>query len=261
MTAADTSTGRFRAKHAFLLVGLAAGLAAAALWANLWKGDLRVGEVVVRGNAIVSEKEIVSLAAIPDNQKLFDVDLFAVRARVQKNPFIREVSVNRDVPRRIRIDVEERIPVAAVAVDRLLYLDGEGFLLPHVRSEQIFDIPVLTGDVHGSGMVPGRQLFSPGIREALALLSLAKRFDDALYRRISEVHIGDDGEMILYTSEAGIRVLFGRGEAPAKLAKLDAFWHTYVDHQGASSLEYIDLRFEDQVVVRWRRPLTDPSPS
>jgi cell division protein FtsQ len=253
--------GRFRLRHIVLLAVLGVALAVAALWANLWKEDLRVREVVVRGNGIVPEKEILGLAAVQIDRKLFEVDLFAIRARVQKNAFIRGVSVNRDAPDRITIDVQERVPVAAVAMERLLYLDDEGFMLPHTRSEKIFDIPVLTGAVRRQEMVPGRQLSSPDIRNALALLSLARRFDDALYRRISEVHIDDSGDMTLYTCEGGIRVLFGRGGAPAKLAKLDAFWHAYVDHQGAAALEYIDLRFEDQVVVRWRRPLTDPSPS
>jgi cell division protein FtsQ len=256
-----SAQGRFRVRHVVLLTGLAGGLAAAALWANLWKDDLCVREVVVSGNAIVPEKEILTLAAVPPGQKLFEVDIFAVRRRVEKNAFIRQVSVNRDVPARITINVEERVPVAALAADRLLYLDDEGYLLPHTRSDRIFDIPVLTGVVRGRDLVPGRQLFSPEIRAALGLLAMARRFDDALYRRISEVHIDSDGDMTLYTAEAGIRVLFGRGETPAKLAKLDAFWHTYVDHQGAAALEYIDLRFEDQVVVRWRRPLTEPSPS
>jgi len=110
-------------------------------------------------------------------------------------------------------------------------------------------------------MVPGRRLTLPAIREALTLLAMAQRYDDGLYRRISEVNIDASGDMTLFTSEAGVRVLFGHGEAPAKLAKFDAFWTTYVQHQGAAALEYIDLRFEDQVVVRWRRPLSDPFPS
>ncbi len=256
-----TRRGNAGTRHVLLLAALGAGLAAATVWANLWKDDLRVRTVVVRGNAIVTEREIRDLAAVPTDQKLYAVDLFAIRGRVEKNAFLRSVSVNRDVPALITIDVEERVPVAAVAADRLLYLDEEGVLLPHTRSEKIFDIPVLTGDIRSRDMIPGRLLFTPGIRAALRLLALARAFDDALYRRISEVHIDDDGEMTIYTAEGGVPVFFGQGGMPAKLAKLDAFWHTFVDHRGAAALEYIDLRFDDQVVVRWRRPLTEPSPS
>ena len=261
MTPASTPPARGAHVRVLLLAGLVAGLAGAAIWANLWKGDLRVAEVVVRGNGIVLAREILALAAIPKESRLFAVDLFAARQRIEKNAFIRSASVTRDVPDRITIDVEERVPVAALAGERLLYLDAEGFLLPHILSTQIFDIPVLTGDVHRSELVPGRRAPFPDLRDALALLSAARRFEDALYRRISEVHIGSDGEMTLYTAEAGVPVLFGRGEMAEKLAKFDAFWHAFVEHRGASALESIDLRFEDQVVVRWRQRLTDPSPS
>lgn len=261
MTASTTSPDRLRRRRVLLLGLLLVCLAGAAVWANLWKGDLRVSSIVVRGNSIVSEREILALAAIRRETKLFDVDLFAARARIEQNPFIRSVSVNRDVPYRITIDVEEREPVAAVAGEGLLYLDAAGFLLPHTLSAHIFDIPLLTGETRRGELRPGRPVGDADIRSALALLATARRFDEALYRRISEVHLDGDGEMTLYTAEAGVPVRFGSGEVTAKLAKFDAFWHTYVDHRGAAALEYIDLRFEDQVVVRWRQRVADPSPS
>jgi cell division protein FtsQ len=257
----ERTPGRLRARHLLLLVVLAAGLLAAAVWANLWKEDLPVREVVVRGNSIVSREEIVALAAVPPGQQLFAVDLFAVRSRIVKNAYIRQASVNRDAPDRITIDVEERVPVAAVAFERMLYLDIDGVLLPHVRSKRIFDLPVLTGELAGRDLQPGKRVTSEALLGALAMLDAARRFDDALYRSISEVHLEPGGEMTLYTADTGVRVLFGRGEVAAKLAKFDAFWHMYVARRGPAALEYVDLRFEDQVVVRWRKPLAEPFPS
>jgi len=46
-------------------------------------------------------------------------------------------------------------------------------------------------------------------------------------------------------------VLFGRGDVAGKMVKLDAFWNEFVHERGAQELQYIDLRFDDQVVVRW----------
>jgi hypothetical protein len=153
------------------------------------------------------------------------------------------------------------MPAAALAGEQLLFVDDEAVLLPHTLSARIFDIPILTGELPRGELVPGRPSSSPRLLDALALLSLSRQFDDALYRRISEVHIGEDGELTVYTAEAGVPVLFGHGETPEKLAKFDAFWHACVEHRGASALDYIDLRFEDQVVVRWRQRPADPSPS
>ena len=38
-----------------------------------------------------------------------------------------------------------------------------------------------------------------------------------------------------------------------KLVKLDGFWKEIVYHRGPNDLDYIDLRFADQVVVRWNK--------
>ena len=56
---------------------------------------------------------------------------------------------------------------------------------------------------------------------------------------------------MLYTAEGGVPVLFGRGNSASKLVRLEAFWNTIVRERGTASLQYIDLRFNDQIVVRW----------
>ena len=48
-------------------------------------------------------------------------------------------------------------------------------------------------------------------------------------------------------------VLFGQGNVPEKLVKFDSFWKDYVARDGVQDLQYVDLRFEDQVVARWNR--------
>ena len=223
------------------------------LGANMWTRDFTVKEVRAEGNRIVSSSDIISLAAIPKNQKLFEVDLNQARKRVQSNQFIKTVAVNRDVPDRISITVEERVPVAAIACDRILYLDAEGVVLPPARSEFIFDLPVITGALPAAECVPGKRVASDALHEALQIAVTAQKVNDDFYRLISEVHIDAGGSIELYTSESGVPVLFGRGDVAAKMVKLEAFWKEFVSQRGAGELKYIDLRFEDQVVVRWNQ--------
>jgi cell division protein FtsQ len=224
-----------------------------ALGANIWTRDLIVKDVHTEGNRIVSSGEILALAAIPRNQRLFDVDLNMARKRVQANQFIRAVSVNRDVPDRISITVEERIPIAAIAGERMLYVDADGMILPPARSEYIFDLPVLTGALPLSECVPGKRVTSEVLREAVQIVSTAQKISDDFYRLLSEIHIDSGNAIELFTSESGVPVLFGRGDVAAKMVRLDAFWKEFVSQRGAQELQYIDLRFDDQVVVRWNK--------
>lgn len=234
-----------------LMALLIIALLGAAVFANMWKSDLKVASIAVEGNSIVGEKEILTLAGVTEATRLFDVDLFAIRKRIEQNNFIRSASVNREVPNRITIRVEERVPIAAVVLDKVLYLDADGYVLPPVRSENIFDLPVLTGTLQRGELTPGKQCPMANVRDALGVLKVAQQVSDELYRRISEVHVEGEKDIILYTAEFGVPVIFGRGDAPAKMVRLHSFWKEFVNHRGAQELQYVDLRYQDQVVVRW----------
>ena len=229
-----------------------AGLGAV-IWANTWKSDLRVKEVRVEGNRTVRAEEILAAAAIQKSERLFDVDLFAAARRVSQNHFLKSVSVTREVPGRISISVVERVPLAAVVQNELLYVDGEGYVLPPVRSENIFDIPVVTGSFPKDELVPGRHISSGFMQEAISVLVLAQRIDDHLYRKISEVHVDGSNDLVFYTAEAGVPVIVGHEDIGMKLVKFDSFWKQLVERRGARELQYIDLRFQDQVIVKWNQ--------
>ena len=222
-----------------------------AVWANLWKKDLHVLNVKGTGNKIVTTSEILRLGGVQKNARLFDVDLAEVRRRVKENPYIKTVSVNRDVPGSISINVVERTPLAAMGMEKLLFLDPDGVVLPPLQPDQVFDVPVLTGMLPAGDCLPGQRVTVESITDALFLLATAKRISDDLYHRISEVHIMQNREMLLYTAESGVPVVFGHGDVVMKLAKFDGFWKEVVSRRGAQDLQYIDVRFEDEVVVRW----------
>jgi len=249
---ANNDTGQRRSLGgALLMAGLIGAVVAVVVWANLWKRDMRVHDITVAGNSIITEKEILSLASIGSDQRLYSVDLQAAQRRVMQNAFIKSATVNREAPNRIAITVQERVPITAVVLERIDYIDADGMVLPPARSENIFDLPVLTGPFQSSEFVPGRQIVRSDVKEALAILATARQLGDEHYRRISEVHIEPNREIVLYTSEFGVPVVFGRGDVEVKLVKFDGFWKEIVPHHGANELAYVDLRFEDQVVVRW----------
>jgi cell division protein FtsQ len=234
-----------------LMAGLVLVIGALAVGANLWKQGLHVRYVKVTGNTIVSEKEVIALAGIPEKEKLYAVDLFAVRKRIEQNVFVKSVSVNREAPDGISITVEERVPVAAMVMDRVLYLDAEGVVLPPVRSDGVFDLPVLTGRLPAAECVPGKRISSAETLEALTILVTAGEVGEELSHLVSEVHIGENGDMTLTTSDAGVPVTFGRGNIPGKLVIFDGFWKSIVVPRGTADLHSVDLRFDGQVVARW----------
>jgi len=240
-----------RGPELLVLLLLALVIIGAAIGARIWMDRLPVLGVRIEGTRIVPSADIFHLAAVPMDQRLYDVQLAEVRDRVRRNPFVRDVAVHRDPPDRILIQVEERTPVAVVAAHNTFYVDAEGMLMPVIRSEDAFDLPIITGVAKVQSCETGRRLTHPAIREALLLVMAARQLHDGLYRRISEVHVDVSGDLLMYTADTGVPVVVGRGDITTKLEKFEAFWSAMVTNRGAHTLASVDLRFADQVVVRW----------
>lgn len=240
-------------KHFLLMVLLVLAMFGVAMYANAWKENRRVAKVAVEGNRILPAKDILALAKVPNHSLLFELDLYAIEQRVMKSEYVKSVAVHRDVPNRVRISIAERVPVAAMAMNKLYYLDADGFVLPPARSQFIFDLPVLTGSLPESDLVGGKQTTNRNVLDALYILSVAQKVDEEIYRNISEIRLDGNKDFVFYTAEFGIPVILSRDQVGAKLVKFDSFWKSVVARNGAHKLQYIDLRFEDQVVVRWNR--------
>jgi len=228
---------------------LTAGALAAVLEANSWKEHLKVSVVRCEGNRIVPDAELLRLAAVPRGTRLFGVDLAAVQGRVRQNPYLRSAFARREIPGSIILTVEERVPVAAIPQTPPVTVDAEGMVLPAVTSDVSFDLPLLTGI--GATAAIGKRLTDSTTQEALAILAMARRIGDEAYRRISEVHLERGREIVVYTAETAVPVVFGRGDTAEKMAKFEAFWSQIVPQRDVHQLQYVDLRFRNQVVVRW----------
>ena len=221
--------------------------------ANLWKTSLRVQRVTVEGNRIVETAEIMQLVRIQKNTQLQDIDLTAVQKDILSHHFIKDAVVERDLPATLKITITERLPLAIVNSAEILYLDEDGVVLPHSISKQLFDLPVLSGISPEIALAPGGTINNPDVHEALQILATSKLVSKELYHLISEVRLRSGGDIVLYAAEWGVPIIFGCGDIANKLVRLEAFWNDIVREKGSQRLQYVDLRFDDQVVVRWNQ--------
>lgn len=239
-------------KKTILLGGLILGIVGLIVWSNVWKSNLTVSKVTVEGNRIVEVNEILQLAQVKPGTPLYDLDLAAIRNNVVSNFFIKDAVVERDLPSTIRITVHERSPIAIINRADILYIDEEGVILPHSISKETFDLPILSGLPSIVSLNVGTTLRNDDVQEALTILLASKLVSKELYHLISEVHLRNGGDIVLYAAEWGVPIIMGRGDIACKLVRLETFWNEVVRQRGSQALQYVDLRYEDQVVVRWR---------
>ncbi|MGD0337305.1 MAG: FtsQ-type POTRA domain-containing protein [Bacteroidota bacterium] len=231
----------------FLVIGIAV-IAGGAIG---WRQELTVDTIAIEGNHVVPMHEIMSLANIVVGSKLSTIKLTAIRERILQNAFIKEVTIRRDLPGDMVISVVERTPVAFINADQLISCDAEGIVMPHMMSAEVVNLPVISGIQNTERLQQGKAIEDTITREALTLLLYAAEIDSSVFQMISEVRPINDGEMVIYTTDCGIPVMIGRGRIAEKIAILSSFWKEVIRPGTSRSLESIDVRFQDQVVVRW----------
>jgi cell division septal protein FtsQ len=234
----------------WLLIPLVAAMCAFMFYSLKWRDALKVQRVIVGGSRILRAQDVLALAGVPTNTPMSGVNLFDVQTRVRHQPFIKSVLVSRQMPDAIRIDLEERQPIASVNFGQVQYVDAEGVLLPADQTLGRFDLPMISGIRNIKGLTPGKAVESDQLVTAINVLQAALAIDSTVYHLISEVKINDD-EIVLYAADGGVPINLGKGDIARKLETLQSFWTKYVKPGDAEKLRYIDLRFEGQVVVKW----------
>lgn len=214
-----------------------------------WQDHLPVSSVVVEGNTVLPREEIIRLMKLTPHTPMYAVDLTQIRMNIRSNTFVKDAVVQRDAPSRLRVVVEERVPAALLAARELYYIDDDGVVLPYLNSAETYDIPVISGIDSSAYVKPGQQLTKKDLREALDIIAAAKVTNESLFHSISEVRLRNGHDIVLYSFESGFPIIFGRGDVVNKIVKLDAFWQQYFHTLGADGINYIDVRYDDQVVV------------
>lgn len=198
-------------------------------------------EVEVQGAETVDPDRIRQMTGLVPGESLLTLDLGAVEERLLREVRLAQVEVTRRWPHGVRVRVTERRPVALLPVgEGWLAVDPAGVLFPADPS-WTGRLPTLTGVDPGSGL-PGIQLDEP----APQLLALLTGPGIALFQRISELHLAEDGTVDLYLQDP-TRVRLGPLEAaPSKFPILLAVLQD-LDARGSQASE-IDLRLEAPVI-------------
>jgi cell division protein FtsQ len=228
-----------------------------AIWLGTmqWKDHLTVYGIIVEGEHILTKEDVVKLSMVSLKTKMFEADLTGIEKNIMKNHFVKKVAVTRDAPGIIRISVVERTPIALLLTpgsSDLLSVDDEGYVLPHSFSQSMFDLPIISGIDSLAGASVGQRTPHADVLDAIDVLEASQRVSNEMFHMISEIRIHSGHDMVLYSADSGIPILFGRGDAVKKMVKLDAFWKKFIAESAAQDIRYIDVRFDDQVVVSSR---------
>lgn len=238
---------RFASKVSMGMV-LVGGIIALVAVANRWMAKESLHGVRVIGTVVMDTAEVLKQAAIPDSVRVQRLNLKEIEERVADHPFVEKAAAYYGGDGQLVLEIDERSPVAVTMIGETpVYLDAAAVILPFRFGVAAPDVPVVSGLVVNGKLDSAKGLEAIGVTESL------RQYNEMLYQRVSEVRRGPTGEYTLVLTDGGVPVIAGKPEEIApRLPKLEAFLNRVSATEGTAKAKSIDLRWDGQVVVRWK---------
>ncbi len=245
---------------------LALGVYARSLWAQSFRGNaaFAVGQFQYHTNGGINAREAAAAAGLRADMNLMEVDIAAIRTRLLELPRVKSVAIERRLPDKFSITLEERLPVArliSVMHDRVVNIeqrealfvdrDGVAFKCEELLREYVA-LPVINA-VDQSSITVGREVPSPGVKVALALLEAFRTRPWAAPCSVRGIEIINDWTISVET-ETGAQFVFHPLELETQLDRL-AFILAKCRAAG-KSVASVNLQLQRNVPVRFFELLT-----
>ncbi len=214
-----------------------------------------IKEVSVRGLKELTEKDILTLAAIPPQQNLLSVNTEALVLRVSANPWVRNIYAGRELPSRLVLEVRERNPVAMVKQASDFYLmDNEGVVFKKFGKGDDVDLPIITG-IDGREKEKSKLLLST--LNLLKTMSASGRYN--YLGAISEVKIDDIFGLSLLT-DTGLYLKLGADNYENKLKQLNVVMADVEKRGMKKGYIFVDICDVKKITIRQRNISGQPEP-
>lgn len=227
-----------------LLVGCAA---AYAFYTYLNESTyLRIKTIKVSGASLVDPNEIVALSGITSENNIFLIATAEIRTKILAMPYIEHCRVTRVFPDMVSISVEERVPVATLALRNQYFgIDANLNVLDTLDAHASHPGPLIT-QVPGLGTIePGTQLSQPALRDAVDVWLAFLDTHVAQAVTVSEIAAPSTSDIRMYCNELSYEIRWGRGRPLQQATNLDTVWQYKNGRLGCT--EYVDLRFDRDV--------------
>ena len=157
------------------------------------------------------------------------------RQELQSHPWIHQVSVRREWPSTLKVEVVEEVPIARWGKQGFLNRLGDQLSLP--ENSNLQSLPVLEADFGSSQDMIAQYLL---LAELLGPTDL----------KLTELQRDAVGAWQVETA-AGVTIVLGRDQIVEKIRRLVVVWRSGLDIQ-LNNIATIDLRYPNGLAVSWR---------
>ena len=208
-----------------------------------------LGEVKIVGHKILAPELLVKSAGLVSGANLFGMDIERIRIRIESNPWVRRTSIRKTPPNTLRIEIEEREPVALIDRKAGLAVDIEGVILGSLPETKGNCLPLLEG-FSSKGVKPGDQLKKAGFGVAVAAASLFS--GGPLGRReCLSVRAAGGGHFKIRALGGKVNLLVSEEQMASQAARFHAVAAKILKEKKQSAAPlHMDLTFPGRIVIR-----------
>jgi cell division protein FtsQ len=193
----------------------------------------------------VTKAQIMEVMGADIGRNIFFIPLAQQKAQLEQIPWVESASVMRFVPNTLKVELQERTPVAFARVGPRISLIDAGGTLMELPQKHKYSFPVILG------MSPGEPLSTRAPRMR-AYNQLVRDLDSsgARYSQdLSEIDLSDLEDVKVRVNDPAGDVLVHLGSSNYLTRYKIYVTHVQAWRQQFQKLESVDLRYDNQIIV------------
>ncbi len=217
-------------------------------WATLCQSScFTLNKVVVKGNKVVSEEEVLRIAGFTPQMNMLAVKTAQLTEEIERHPWIERAVIYRQLPDTIVISLTERNPFAMFEGKENYLIDKKGIVFKKAVGTDGRGIPVIKGAV-GMDTATGR--LSGHVDAALEFLAFSNKGTRTLgIGSIMEIVVEQEGDFFVLTKEKGIKIHFAGIDVKKQFLRAEkVLWHLY-RAGNTDSVRFIDMDYGNEFAV------------
>lgn len=208
----------------------------------------RLSEIRLRGERFFTQEEAVRTLALEPTASVWD-DTKVLKSRLLEHPLVKDVRIYRRFPHALLIKVVEEEPVALFPNPTMEPVDETGHILPIDPVAHQLDLPIMAAST-GSG---AGSLSAAGLRTLAGEIARLARGNPEFCARVSDYALHPGGYVTARISDPPVRLHFRPGLQSGRIQTGLRVLKDAQNRFDEGSVADLDLRFDDQVVVRFDR--------
>ena len=227
--------------------------------------DFAIQQIDVATDGKIAPEQLRRWTGVKPGANLIALDLAAVKRNLELVPMIDSVSVERVLPRTLKVRVTERDPIAQVNVPRadaaggisvsVFQLDADGVVIlpldPRVCTVPLAQVnpqlPVIAG-LNYFQLQAGRRIELPQVQAALRLIAAFDKSPMAGLLDLQRVDVSAPGVIVVTTGQ-GSEVTFSLENVEQQLQRWQQIYNFGLQQQ--KTVATADLAVANNVPVRW----------